>query len=417
MVTPAAATKLASQGDLLAQFEYGKAVAAAASLARVEADVTRLTLEIANRGQDLTSSNALVAGVRATEPKTLLDELVKAKTDAEGSGTQLVWTVGEGSSLPTLAAVNQQIAKLGVDIASKNDQQTKAEADRTAALAESENLQAQSEDKKGRESVDLFKQSSDARKKAGDLAIQIDTLKSQKVPLEQDLALAQSQKASLEGALKLYTDTTAMTSSAWDARRALADARTKAAKEILDGGKPVTSDFATASKGLYLAPGESISAKAKLIEDAAKEADDLRNAAVASFGDAIKDFGDAMAIAGDYAKEVTDRTSKLGDRNDAAPLKAAAKVAGPGAYLYQKAVAEQALGNVRLAEAASARLRMQTGAALASALTEIGGTLPPALSEEKLKAQLQAAAEQAAAKLKDASDDFGSVVENSGNYD
>src|SRR5204863_8025978 len=103
-----------------------------------------------------------------------------------------VWVKHDKGPVSALKGAEQRQAELQEEI-TKLEQQSKELADqRKSLLADAERLERESDSAQGKQSVELFNQSSEARKKAADLGVQVDGIEAKLVPLRQDQQVAQA---------------------------------------------------------------------------------------------------------------------------------------------------------------------------------------------------------------------------------
>ncbi len=166
-----------------------------------QAEIARLSGEIAAKAASMQLNNVMIAGFRAMEPKATEDALAQQATAAQGGSDGAPWVAGD-SPVPSETGVKQQIASLKDQIEKLTTQKNDQETQRAQLTQQAEQLRAQSEAAKGKESVDLFTQSAILTKKAADLAIQNNAIDAQVTAAQQDLAVAQAAQTQLDASVQ-----------------------------------------------------------------------------------------------------------------------------------------------------------------------------------------------------------------------
>lgn len=166
-----------------------------------QAEIARLTGEIAAKAASMQLNNVMIAGFRALEPKATEDALTQQVTAAQGGSDGAPWVAGD-APVPSQTGVKQQIAALKDQIEKLTTQKNDQETQRAQLAQQAEQLRAQSEAAKGKESVDLFTQAAALTKKAADLAIQNNAIDAQVTAAQQDLAVAQAAQTQLDASVQ-----------------------------------------------------------------------------------------------------------------------------------------------------------------------------------------------------------------------
>ena len=271
----------ATANAFLAESNYALAVEGMPKLARSEATIHDLVLQARALTQALARNNASAAAMAATDPKgkapneplaafdkqiadqkKLQDEAGKLATDAEGRITQ---------------------KKAEID-----DLQAK----QNAAVTQANDLMQRSEQAKGKESVDLYKQSLEPRAQIATFAYQLGRKKAELADAQTALAEAQGKKEIAAAAIKT------------------AQTQLDELKATWEKTQQTIAERATASKAIADKPG--LAAVAEKLAATLKDADAQRKVVAGRLDDAAKYYGQAPDAAAKAVAALRDQINKPG---------------------------------------------------------------------------------------------------------
>ncbi len=303
--TPAARLKAKA---LLADNELQTAQELAATVARREAVIDRLALEINGLGTQIKGNNTQIAALKLYEPSKVSDS-IKEKTSAiTGTETKPDWYKSETGSLDSLLANDKQATTLA-DQVSQLTASIKSETDqRTQLLNDADKLNEQSEREKGQKSVDLYTEGSNDRKKAADLTTKLDQDNVLLTRAQADLALRQGQQESLKGSIKLMGDRASAVDERWKAVQGQIETLNTASK-TLAGDETAAAPVDAGKDDIESSKLTSISAKVAALDSLVKKNHADRGLALTHFDTAIGFYKDAFGLANDFKRDLSARMS------------------------------------------------------------------------------------------------------------
>src|SRR5439155_1552327 len=129
----------------------------------------------------------------------------------------------------------------------------------------------------GQTSVDSFKQASNLRKQAADLGTQIENVKSQIIPLQMDLNVAQGQQAVVNSAIDGLQKQLQLLDEHWKSAQVQITVQQDLAKQITSASSNAP---ATQPEAAPITAGKSIAEKAAVLAQLITQTDALRDQAV-----------------------------------------------------------------------------------------------------------------------------------------
>jgi hypothetical protein len=329
-------------------------------------EISRLVYEIGILGQQIANSNQKVAAYRASAPTAAQADAKKKLAEAQGGGDKAVWIAAENANVPTLAAVKQDVSRLQGEIAKRQDQIKQLEQQRLAAAAEADKNRQASDNEKGNKSVETFKIAAAAQKKADDIATQIDVVAASIIPLQRDLAVAESHQAAAAQAIENLTKQIDTINNGWKGTEQQIATQAQIAANLVGA-----AGGAAPAEG---APANTINDKAQLLSQKVLEAQAAFNEADSRLDNAIKHYGDAASAAQKLASEVNTKRQGV-DRNS------------PYSKAFEELMATVNPSIYKLGQAEATQLRA-TGLA-SQAISLLGQqrmmqTVQPILAEAKL---------------------------------
>ena len=370
--------------DLLGDEELAAARVASADAAGYAATIAQLIADINRMRSSVDSAKNSLTNLQKMEPVEP-KQSVATKVKEIQEGTDGVWV----APLPAMTAVKASAQVLSQKISDAEGKISQMNEQRTAALAEAEQLQQQSTAASGRESVDLHKKASEKRKEAMDLVAQADVISASLIPLRQDLAIAQAQEQLRAGSVQHFEQQGTAIDQGWTEVQAAAAQLKEGTQEIVAGKGTGAGSIEKSSAALVTAVDE--------YENGLKRAS-------AHYDNAINHYGLAAQQAQTVSGDLTSRISAAQEAPEVAAFKAQQNTFTPATFNLQKGIAQQELATLyaRQAELATARAKALTE--LAPVLTEGGYTVPAGARADGL-------VDAAKAAVTKATEEFGRAVE------
>jgi hypothetical protein len=382
---------------LFANSEMQLAEKSAAEVAANDALIDRLAGEIDALSGQIQRNNLLVDSLNQYDPskggtsgKSILDSLKETQSMVTGSDDKPDWIKTDAGALASLNAVDKKLAGYQADVAKLTDA-IKTETDQRSQLIDSgDKLEQQSEHEHGDKSVELYTQASDARRKAAELTVQIDTDTAALARAQGDLALQQGQHDSLSATIKALDDKSRSTTDDWKNIQSEITA-VNAASAALLGEDPVEAPSADKRKDLLTKP--TIGSKAKAIEQLGKENEKVRESAETHFNKAIELYQAADNLAMQLNSELnTKATTADPNKSEQTAWTTEKQAVDPNTFKFLQADALLQKANFEAASAAEAKTRLDMINTAKAALTTAGLTAPPTMSEGDLAKQMKDAA-------------------------
>ena len=228
-------------------------------------------VELRMLASQIAYSAALADGNKKADPKEALAKLTASIQDLQGSADKATWGP-DAAKLPTLAFVKQETSRLQGEIATQQQKIADLGKQRIDLIATSEAQLKHADGLKGDDGVRAFADGSESRRKADDLAIQIDVEKDKLARAQADLSLQQGQEAALNAGIALLQGHSEQLGKNWADSQQRAENQAKIITAAMEGDdqnkltlKQLSSDLAK-----QLA---DVSAQRTAADDNFKEAD------------------------------------------------------------------------------------------------------------------------------------------------
>jgi hypothetical protein len=405
-VTDASSASVAQAKAVLGQVQYEAGLEMLRDADRKELEASKIALQIAALGSQLGNSATLVQGYQKQDPIEAKADIQKKIGEVEGGPSQTKWI--SDANIASLSAADQEVSRVQGEIASRENQIKDLSTRRDALLADADKSLKASESAKGQESVDAYKKYSDTKKQASDLGTQIDLLKGQLMPLQNDLATAQGQQRILQGAIAEFQKQSQTLDTGWKDVQSKIAAQVDLMKEIASGSDSITTQPAENTS----AAGKSISVKATILAQTVKESNEARDNAEKMIEDAAKNFEAASSSANNAWREMSELEQQQPQ------LRSILKIAEEGLselqFRQQQAVAERVLGELYLSKAEGISARIKLRDLLTPIMQQAGQAMPPELSDAGLDKALKDALEASNQSFKDSLDHLADIIDGRG---
>ena len=163
----------------------------------------------------LQANDVMIAGLSSKDPTKSLAEVDKTAASAK-TGENGVWFPSDSAPILAQAAIEKSIGELKTKGDALDAHYADLEKQRNDALAQAEKLSAQSELAKGKQSLDLFVQSSNQHKTAGDLSIQMEDTKSKDSAERVGVEGRGAQLVQLKTAITKFDDEHKQLNTGWE---------------------------------------------------------------------------------------------------------------------------------------------------------------------------------------------------------
>jgi len=376
----------AQANSIIGQLSLKSAAQAYADWAANQADITRLSREIADIARTAASTQSVVAASASLDPKPVLDELAKATAAARGEGNAPLFIESAQGGIASLSATRLNISELESKIAQTKQKLEQFTAERDGSITKADALAQAAQGSAGDAKLDQLKQAASIRDSVGEVSRQIADATATLAGLTADLSAQTALAKSLDATISSFSARTQQTSASWTEIQTQLAAQSDQAKALISGPDAAVvkkalelSSLVTSSKA---AEGELI----KFLEDAA--------GSFASAASAARDFETELtaAPAGTYAPAVLENIRKT---------------ISPVFYRLEEIEAKRFIASVHRQSAQTLLARRIAASVLSPALVKAGASLPvevdaDAFSVEKLTQQLQVAVDASNTALTDA---------------
>ena len=393
---------------LLAQVELEAARAAQRNIDERMMDVARHVADIAQLAQQISTTNALIAGYKQYDPRETLAAIQKNIADATGGPDKPAWFTHENTQIPTLAVLKQDVARLEGEIAKLDEQLKQLNAKRSEVLQQAEQASREAEAAPKGQNLDAFNRASDLRKQAADLAVEIDRTQAAMTPFRSDLAIAQSQQQVVEAFIADQQKQAEAQTRGWQMIQQQMGAQNGLARAILQG--------AGTSGGGGNSPvpsGGAIADKAAQLNKVMAEIKELREQALSNARAADEHYGQAVTLAEQLRQdlETNIREPKNSSRPEQTSWKALRDVMHPASFRMHQADAKRTLAGILGTEAMELTLRMDLRNLLQPILEAAGLTVPDELQATNVEREREQRLTDANASYKEADELLQNITE------
>jgi chromosome segregation ATPase len=272
-----------------------------------------------------------------------------------------------------LSTLQTQLDQLKATIKTLTDQ-------RSAQLAQSDDLNQASEKAKGDKSLDLFKQGATARKSADELSVQIDENNVKLARVQTDFDVAQGQQAMLNAAVKDLTGKADQSTGAWKTVQQQIESQKAQAKALVgEPGQTANPDDPTG--------GMTLVSKLATLNKKLENERALREEAETHLNNATDRFKEAAQLAvtlqSKLQLQITDPKNQT--RAEAEAWKDQASTMHPARYQLQEARALDRRAALAAGRAADANAVSQLAQNLKPILDQLQVALPAPLNDSDNK--------------------------------
>ncbi len=361
---------------LLAQIELEAARAAQRDIDRQMMDVSRLCSDITQLGQQIATTNALIAGYRRYDPQEALASIQQKIADATGGPDRAAWFTHENSQIPTLTVLEQDIARLEGEIAAQEAKLQQLSAQRTQVLTEADTAARDTEGPKNESTLEAFRRASDLRKQAADIATDMENVEAALLPLRKDLGIAQGQEQVINRVVVELQQQGEALQRAWQQIQQQISAQGALARAILQGAA------GSASAASVVPAGGSISNKASELAEIVTRLATLRERALKNARDAAENYGQAVSKAMELRQQLAGKIqdTKNQSRPELNSWKTMRDVMDPAVFRLQQSAAQRTLAGILASHAQELHMRIDLRNALTPILQSAGLPLPDQLA-------------------------------------
>ena len=363
--------------SLLAQADADAADKLIGQIVDRDAEIAALLAQMDAVGAQLAINNLNVAGYRKLEPTLGLDAVKKETSNAQVGAREGAWVPGQ-PPVPSLADAKKREADLQTQIQDLTTQRDELNEKRAKALQQADQLSRESDAAKGKDSVGFFTQASAQRKEAADEGAKIDLIEGQLALLQQDMAIAQLQRKTIEDAVAGFEQQAQSLQKGWADVQKQIENTTALSQSLLagEGGAPAAGGAATQPAQPTLA------ALVAQLDEAVKQVQELRSKATTLLDDASTQYDAAANAATNLDKDLGTKARSPESRK--LPEKRAwdslLQNNQQQSFKLQKARVEGRLARLYAGEYAELRQRNKLAEMLAMVLKQAGVPTPPPLS-------------------------------------
>jgi hypothetical protein len=401
--------------ELRAQFELQDAQKLQPKIDRAQAEILRLVWEMQELGGQIQASNEIAADLGKFDPATIQAALAQSINQVKGSGDQSQWIKTETGGVPSLASVSANIASLQAQIDQLQGQIKTFSDQRATASAQADRFNQDSEKAKGTQSLDLYKQSAEAQKRAEELSVQIDDNTVKLSRAQTDLDIARGQEKALNGAIKDLTAQSDQSAGVWKTlQQQIENQKTLALSLLGDASQASASANPDDPTG-----GSTLNSKAAALTEKLKTQQALRQETETHLNNAAEFFKDAGQIALTLQGKLQTQIQTLEQKSPSGPEIEAWRdesvTMHPARYKLQQAIALDRRAAEALARASEAAAVLQLAATLKPILGELQQPLPAVLddSDNKLADDVKTGRQLADASYQTADEQLKNIIEGS----
>jgi predicted nuclease with TOPRIM domain len=354
-----------------------------------EMDLARLDWEITELAQQIWTSNSAIVGYKKYDPQAAHDAIAQRIADAQGGPDKPVWISDDRTNIPTLSAVKQQISDLQGQIAQLQEQVKNVTDERGHIVDQAEQTAEQADKLKGNKAVQVFEQSSNLRRQAGQKSVELDKLQTQIDRLQRSLAIAQGQETTLNEVISQLQDQSAALDAAWKQIDDHVNKQQQLSTQVMGASAAAPAS----GQSLLGTAGQSLVQKSAELDRLVKEIQQLRGQAQQDASNAAKYFEDAYNAADQFRRQMQTKTSdpKNVGRPEVPVWKSMVASLDPMHFRLQQAAAQRTLGDLYSSNADSLSRRISLRESLKSAVEGTSLTVPAEINDSELDKSLQTA--------------------------
>jgi hypothetical protein len=353
---------------------HSELTAANEAMARLrvsELQAADLITEIVQLTGQIQTGKVLATGYQKLEPSAAVKNVQEKIAEAQGGQQRSAWISTPAAQIPTIAATRQEASRLEGQITERQQRIASLQQRRTQTLEESERAAQSAEQAQGEQALEEYRRASNLRREAAVLSIEIDQIRAELLPLEQQLALTQTQQQGVTRAVQQFQVEQQNLETGWKQVQAQSQQQLQITQQIMGSAQDVGS----------------IAGKAEQLNAVLNEIMALRETALQNANNAVS-FSDAAADAGaEVVRQMDDALRNDVDqaRVERPAWEASRRVHHPSNYRLEQAIAERAVGNLMLSAARTQRLRLQAQQTLSQAVQGLQISVPEALQQENLE--------------------------------
>jgi len=346
----------------LGAVSHNASIYARAELMRKEVDIRQTLSHLRQMSQQVAFSNYLAAGYMQGKPTEALAKLGAQISAMQGNANVTQWGFGPTQSLPTLASVKQESARLSGEIAKREQQVQDLTTQRNASIAKAESILSTAASLTGTPAVKAYTDAAVARQQADDTAIQIDLVNDQLSRARADLAVQQGQEKAVAAGIAQLQDQSKQVDAGWTDLQQRAANQTAIAAVALNGDAD---------------PSMSIKRQAERLALQLAEARLQRTAIVDLLDESEKYYAAAVQQAQTLSTQLNPQITS--GKPDAVLYTNLRNALHPQRYKLQAGIVQRDTGALRLSEALLQAEIESTRTMLQTALSSAQLQVPPEL--------------------------------------
>ncbi|MCC6239555.1 MAG: hypothetical protein IT448_04570 [Phycisphaerales bacterium] len=332
-------------------------------------------------------------------------EVAKSVKNIQGDADAKNWVSynDDAASVPTLTSVNQRISQLQGEIAKRKEKISQLADQRKKLGEQAQALVDKANQTPGQAGVDTFRNATQIRQQASVVGIEIDTINTQLIPLNNDLAVANAQREVLQRAVTRVGEIGNAQTQQQVAVNQQVAGQNQLAQQILQAG--TTGQGA----GDLDAKSQSIQAKMAELTTMLKEAGSLSEKANQLLVEAAKDAASAAQNA--LTLGPTLQTKGREQQASKAAFDAIQKTIDPNSYRLQELNIRQILASNLAHRADALNSAVQLQGRLQTIAQSAKLTLPSGLIDAQLSTELSEARGAANQAFQEAAELAQSIAE------
>jgi chromosome segregation ATPase len=361
--------------------------------------VQQLLAEINQLAEQIRASNNMAMAYANLEPSQARTKVQDAIKSASGE-QDATWIAGGGNKMavPSLSAVKNDVQKWQAEVQKQQEHIDTLQKQQQQLAQQADQAMSKAEGAKGASGVEQFRQASNLRKQAEDLANQLEVAKAKIIPAQQDLKLAQAREQAISAAIEQFQKLGQQLDSGWKSISDQVSKQQALSASILNGGEEKSGQESIKQLASELAKQQ---AATKQVFDAAES--NLENS--------IKHFQAAGSAASQLASEIQSQLQNLTRDNQMyKALETLRAVYNPATFKLGQANAQLALANLQTTRAQILVQEHAVEQKLAAVLKDANLEMPQKLPDaNKLAGEIQSVAKASAQNYKEATDLFATV--------
>lgn len=236
--------------SILADADLAQAIEILQELDVAQVDATTVTWQIDQLVDRMRAAAAAAESYKSLNPSEVQQQVTKATRDVQGGPDNPVWFEDEtgNADIPSLSQLEQTISRLQGEVSRRRQQIEQLTTQRKEINEQAQAAFARANDLQGQQAVDVFREGTELRHQAATIAIKVEQINQELVPLNSDLSIAEAQRDILQKAIQANEDQNKALAENWQQVEQQISQQQTLARQIAGSGQPANGDVETVAQ-------------------------------------------------------------------------------------------------------------------------------------------------------------------------